>query len=362
MKAPLASALLLLTASPAFALTDPPPCTPMRDSRLRCVNYDENDTVRIVGLVGSSVTLRFAPGATVMDPAGAMVETDSKAANDKKEWHGVPDGNLLHLQPLKSGLPTTMVTVPVQMPNGGPILTHVFELSVNGNNEGRLARLVTETEQPNADLRARMNRDVMTMVTFRYPDLEAEQRAKAEEAARAAAEAARAAAAVQAAAIRAQRVSLAGDTRQQAIGASLRTEAFYGNRDRNWRYGSRGEATLEPMEVSDNGLDTVLRFDPARPMPRPYLTESDKCDGEKSEVIATFEMLAPGTMRIHGSHGIICLRRSQKAIEVRNCQLAPSLEVCFANDPAANFNPNGSNPETGTISPGVVRTVRRAAR
>lgn len=338
--------LLLATAAiavsaPALAAIDAAPCAPAPegDPRVRCVQFNPSQVVRIPARVGSHVTILFAEDSTILDPASARVETLTRTAEGQPvkptEWQGVWDGNSMQLMALNSSLPPTAMTVPVRM-RSGRVLPHLFQLDARDDNRGRGARLLTADDEPDEKKRQALNDDTIIMVRFTYTAQQDPPVAPPAPPPRPQ--------------LSASAISAAAEERSVMrsgrIAGQLRQEAFYGQNPRNWSYVARGDRETEPLEVSDNGLDTVLRFDPALVMPNIYKTDNGKCDGE-AEALVTRDNLGPGLVRVHGSYPVLCLRRSaDKATEMRNL----------------GFNPYGSNPGTGTISPNVVRTVRRAPR
>ncbi|MDO9712347.1 TrbG/VirB9 family P-type conjugative transfer protein [Paracraurococcus lichenis] len=326
----LASAAAIL-ASPALAMVDPPACSAAGDPRVRCAPYDEVQVYRVPARVGAHVTILFAEGSTILDPAGAMIAARKEGDDNKpKEWQIVPDANTLQLQALRSDLPSTVMTVPVQM-RDGKVLNHLFQLDALAPNPGKAgAALLSETDEPDEAKRKAANADTMLLLRFSYT---AQQNPPPRPA---------------------PRIAVDGSPAQPAavqtsnrLAGTLRQEAFYGPHPRNWQYIARGDAETQPLEISDNGLDTVVRFDVGLPVPNVYKSETGKCDGAESEALVTRDTLGPGLFRIHGTFPVLCFRRTPtKATEVRNI----------------GFDPYGANPGTGTISPNIVRTVRRGPR
>lgn len=337
MRILLLATVAMFSAAPAFAMVDPPSCEapPAGDPRVRCADYSPFQVIRIPGRVGSHVTVLFADDSTILDPASAMVETLKRDGDGNqvkpKEWQGVWDGNALQLMPLNSALAPTALTVPVRM-RSGRVLNHLFQLDARDDNGGKGARLLTAEDEPDAAKRATANGDTVILIRFRYT---AEQDPAPHPTPRQQATSAALEGAAEPRSV----------VRSDRLAGQLRQEAYYGNNQRNWNYVARGHAETEPVEISDNGLDTVIRFDPGLPVPNIYKTETGECDG-KGEALVTRDTLGPGLLRVHGSYPLLCFRRAQMATEIRNLA----------------FNPYGANPGTGTISPNVVRMVRRGPR
>jgi len=118
----------------------------------------------------------------------------------------------------------------------------------------------------------------------------------------------------------------------------LLADFYYGVR--NWRYVARGSRVIQPAEVSDNGETTAFRFPGNAPMPAIYQVMPDG-----SEQIA--EVSVAGDIAVvHGTAAAWRLRMGSEVCDVWNL----------------GFDPVGQNPRTGTTSPDVIRTVRRARR
>ncbi|MDO9712810.1 TrbG/VirB9 family P-type conjugative transfer protein [Paracraurococcus lichenis] len=325
-----------ILATPALAAIDPPACSVAGDPRVRCAAYDEVQVYRVPARVGAHVTILFAEGSTILDPAGAMIGAckESESPQDCRqritEWQIVPDANSLQLQVLRNDLASTVMTVPVQM-RGGKVLNHLFQLDTAAPNPGKVgAALLSERDEPDEGKRRAANGDTMLLLRFSYT---AQQNPPPSPAARAPAETAA--------------TPFAATQASNRLAGTLRQEAFYGPHARNWQYIARGDTETQPLEISDNGLDTVVRFDVGLPVPNVYKTETGRCSGAEGEALVTRDTLGPGLFRIHGTYPVLCFRRTPtKATEVRNL----------------GFDPYGANPGTGTISPDIVRTVRRAPR
>jgi len=118
----------------------------------------------------------------------------------------------------------------------------------------------------------------------------------------------------------------------------LLADFYYGVR--NWRYVARGSRVIQPAEVSDNGETTAFRFPGNAPMPAVYQVMPDG-----SEQIADVSV-AGDIAVVHRTAAAWRLRMGSEVCDVWNL----------------GFDPVGQDPRTGTTSPDVIRTVRRARR
>lgn len=351
MRLAVLSTVAAMTLSTAMAAERPKPCKSVEeggDPRVRCAKFSRTQVYSVPARFGSHVTIVFADSSTVLDPVSAKVETlktDKDGKDIKPEyWQGVWDGNTLQLTPLRFPILTTAMTVPVKM-RDGRVLNHLFQIEAKDDNtyfppgkqDGTsygvelvpLEDVKGEDGKPDPKFQewAKVaNEDTVILVQFTY-DPKDDPAPKPPPPTPAMVSDAN------------ERRSLTASSR---IAGTLRQEAFYGSRARNWNYVSRGDKETEPQEISDNGLDTVFKIDPGLSRPNAYRAENGVCDG-KAEAALDFDTLGPGVYRIHGSYSVLCFRRAQKATEVRNLA----------------YDPTGVNPGTGTISPNVVRVQRR---
>lgn len=214
----LCTALILSigVVGPAYAVDTPR--AGRDDPRVRTVNYNEDDVVRVVGVFRMATQIVFAPDE----------EIQNVALGDTLSWEVAPVGHIVFLKPREKN-PETNLIITTRRPNG-TVRSYAFEL------ESRDGAMSADTP------------DTYYQIRFRYP---ADEAAARREAANAAAEK--------------RRASEAGD--------QLDTALFYG--PRNWAYSAEGSSNLEPDEISDNGQLTVLRFKGKRAVPAIYAVAAD---------------------------------------------------------------------------------------
>ena len=124
---------------------------------------------------------------------------------------------------------------------------------------------------------------------------------------------------------------------QQERAASERLSTDFMAGARNWKFVARGDH-IEPTEISDNGRQTTLRFPGTTKIPAIY---TGACGD--SETTAAGEV-RDDLVVVHTTSAMFCLRRGREVVEIKN----------------VGYDPLGYSPRTGTSSPEVVRTVRRA--
>ena len=117
----------------------------------------------------------------------------------------------------------------------------------------------------------------------------------------------------------------------------LQVDLFYGAR--NWDYVGRGSPAIAPYQVSDNGETTVFRFPGNTKLPAIYELTTDGHEQISSSTV-TNDLVV-----VHDTAPGFVLRLGSAVYDVWN----------------VGYNPVGFNPQTGTVSPEVVRAVDRPA-
>ena len=266
-------------APPALA-ADTPRST-AQDSRIREAVYNEGEVYRVVGVFRSATQIVFSSAERI----------DHVALGDTISWEVAPADNSLFIKPREAAGATNLIVI-TRSPLGPR--TYTFELTVRKGGIG--ARTA----------------DTFFKIGFRYPDQEQAlarvQNAKA--------------ALVQAAAIEAS-----------AIKSSLDIAVLEG--PRNLKYMVQGASSLQPSEVSDNGLFTALRFPNQRELPAFFAVQADG-----TESIVPYD-IRDDFVVIHGVYSELRLRRGGSVL-------------CIYNQ-ATDFY--GRATKTGTASNSVERTV-----
>ncbi len=280
---------LLAALSPCFARADEVPTSDPLDSRMRVVPYNPGQVVHLSTNVGATMVVCFGADETVT----AVAETDTM------HLAALPKGNYLFLKP-SAPLPLQSVIVLTQLPNG------------------HLHRYVFEIETVKDASAANGAAGVYYSVQFTYPIQEAEAAA-----AKSRAEAAETAKLNAQAAAKAQLVAA------DAIMRNGRIDPH------NYRYVARGDHSLAPVSIWDNGYSTVLTFPGNTAIPSIFVINPDG-----KETTATYS--------VHGNVVVI----DQTAWEIRLRYGGTVLNIYNL-----AYNTVGNNPGTGTVSPDVSRII-----
>ncbi|WP_176727995.1 P-type conjugative transfer protein VirB9 [Rhizobium sp. YK2] len=210
-------ALLLTAGWPSAALALETPRGASQDSRIRFVDYQPYNIIRIVGSLRSSVQVEFA----------ADEEIAHVALGNTVAWEVAPAGNILFLK-ARENQPVTNISV-VTTRRDGSTRSYQMELTVR---DGPVAA----------------GQDTYFYVKYRYPADDAERR---------------------------RQEALARTQAAQAgqADAVLALHEQYG--PRNWRYSAQGSGALEPNAVYDNGKITTIAFSGNQEIPAIYMENSD---------------------------------------------------------------------------------------
>ena len=275
------------------AYADQTPDAGRYDSRMRYVAYNPSQVVHLSTIVGATMVVSFAPDETVT----SVAETDSL------HLAAVPKGNYLFLKP-SAALKLQPIIVLTQRQNGA------------------LRRYVFEIETVNAPSTADGAAGVFYSVQFTYPA----DAAKAA-AARAAADAKKVAAL--------NRLALARATQTAAQSAFQIEQSNPYAGPRNYKYVARGDRSLAPLAVWDNGYSTLLQFAGNARMPSIFVIDPDG-----KEATASYS--------VNGD--IVQLDQTSREWRLRDGGTVLNIYNL-------GYQSVGGNPETGTTSPDVSRIV-----
>jgi type IV secretion system protein VirB9 len=275
------------------AYADQTPDAGRYDSRMRYVAYNPDQVVHLSTIVGATMVVSFASGETVT----SVAETDSL------HLAAVPRGNYLFLKP-SAALKLQPIIVLTQCEDGA-LRRYVFEIET----------VDTPTTANDAD-------GVFYSVQFTYPADEA------------AAAAARKAAEVQKVEqLNQLALQRATQTSAQAAFQNERSNPYAG--PRNYRYVARGDHSLAPLAVWDNGYSTLLQFAGNARIPSIFVIDPDGKEATASYTV----------------NGDI-VQLDQTAREWRLRDGGTVLNIYNL-----GYQSVGGNPETGTTSPDVSRVV-----
>ena len=318
MKTPLLTltAIAVAVASPALALEKPVPGK--EDARVRYVDYDPANVVDLWTTPGAILTIEFAADETI---AGVAVSDSHVLHSDKRE-------NFLILKPEGCLIPEPIVVL-TNLPNG-KLRRYTMQIETTPQVCGEQKPVITASaattgDPPPGNLRyispdaLGPEADVDYSVVYRYPGDEAEKRRTA---ARAAAEKWK-----KEQANRILQASTTFDTKDPYSG------------DRNLRYMWRGDAGLMPRWVWDNGYSTAFVFPAQQRLPSLYYVAPDGKESTATYSVHGDTIIATGTAHEWR------LRDGNTVIEVWDL----------------TYNPVGSTPGTGTVSPLVQRLLKGGA-
>jgi type IV secretion system protein VirB9 len=185
--------------------------------------------------------------------------------------------------------------------------------------DGRRRRYVFEIQTITSASMANGSTGVYYSVQFTYPlDIAAEDAARAAAAERARQDAAKA----------------AEQARTQALLTSQENDPAMAGR--NWRYVARGDRSLTPIAVFDNGYSTIFRFPQNERIPAIFVVNPDG-----KEAVAPYSV-SGGYAQVGLTAREFRLRDGHTVLEVFNLA----------------YDTMGKNPATGTVSPNVQRQVK----
>ncbi len=239
---------------PALALAELTPQKGQYDPRVRVVDYNPLNVVKLATFYGVSTHVQFADGETIRDVA----------VGDDQAWKVVPRGNHLFIKPhaMKADTNVTVVT---------DKRTYHFALVVQ--------------PRPLKDATAWADPNLIFSLTFRYPD---------EEAARHGTISAKQALQARAGEVRAK----LGDARNQG---------------QNFDYWVAGSDEISPTAAHDDGRFIYLTFSNNRDMPAVY-----SVDAQGSEALINTNVVDGNTIVIQRLVSHLMLRKGNAVASVVN--------------------------------------------
>lgn len=267
--------LSILILLPVLAMAEIIPHKSPYDSRMRLIDYNPMDVVKLATFYGVSTHVQFGDEETIKDVA----------IGDDQAWSIVPRGNHLFIKP-RARKADTNVTVVTNR--------HVYNFALVVN-----PRSVKDTK-------AWQDPDLVYGVTFRYPDQEAAKRAAELEAKEKEAE-------------KTQRLNTIKDkfaqsTKDTSIDASYNLNPLATN---NYDYWMAGSAEISPTAARDDGRFTYLSFSNNRDMPAVYSVD----EAGKEALINT--NVEGNTIIIHRVVPKLKLRKGDAVVCIRNDAFDP---------------------------------------
>jgi len=246
-------------ATPAAAVETPRPGA--ADPRIKTIDYDPQQVVRIVGVFRTATQIRFAPDETILHVA----------LGDTSGWEVAPETSILFAKPVAARPPTNLIVT--TRTEAGDARHYTFELAARTGSAGRAAP------------------DTFFVVQFRYPETEKRLFANA---------------------LSAEAQAL------EARVLQLKLERGVLEGPRNLAYEIQGSADIAPSEVTDNGRFTVLRFPGAQPMPAVYAVSPDG-----AEALVPFDVRGEFLV-VHETAPQLRLRRGRAVLCIFNLAYRPA--------------------------------------
>jgi type IV secretion system protein VirB9 len=231
------------------------------DPRIKRIEYDPQQVVRVVGAFRTATQIVFGPEETILHVA----------LGDTSGWEVAPEKNVLFAKPIAVRASTNLiVTTEV---GGGATRHYTFELVTRAGP--------TTRDTP----------DTYFVVEFRYPAAEK---------------------AVLQRALAAEAQALEGRIVQ------LKLDRGVLEGPRNLAYELQGSNAISPSEVTDNGRFTVLRFPGAQALPAVYAVSSDG-----AESLVPFDVRGEFLV-VHQIAAQYRLRRGRDVVCVFNTAFRPA--------------------------------------
>lgn len=216
----LGGAAVLAALVSSAAIAEEVPRSGRQDTRIRYINYDPDEVVRINGVFRAASQIVFGEGETIA----------SVALGDTVSWEVAPAENILFIKPRERAAATNLIVV-TRM--GVTTRTYTFALT---------ARAGAIASGSNAQF----------VVRFRYPAQEAAATRQAE---------------MQRLQMQMLMVEAGG------VRVALEAAAVMGTRNLNYKLA--GSSELAPSEVTDNGQFTIMRFPRNQPIPAIFTVSPD---------------------------------------------------------------------------------------
>lgn len=254
----LAAALALSATSAAYALDIPRPGA--ADPRIRTLDYNPQQVVRVVGAFRTATQVLLSPGETILHAA----------LGDATAWDVAPERDMVFLKPKARRAPTNLIVTAATA--SGEVRSYTFELSTRDG--------ATDRDAP----------DTYFVVRFRYP---ADERAHAVD------------------------VVSAAETALRKKIVDLKLERGVLEGPRNLAYEVQGAEGLQPSEVSDNGRFTVMRFPAGQAIPAIYTVTA-----QGTESLVPFDVRGEFVV-VHATARLFRLRRGLDLLCIHNLASDP---------------------------------------
>ncbi|MCP3468661.1 TrbG/VirB9 family P-type conjugative transfer protein [Bradyrhizobium sp. CCGUVB23] len=278
--------LLLITVG---ARSEDTPMAGRLDPRMRSLAYDPDQVVHLSTAVGATLVITFGANETVT----------AVGVSNSKDLAAHPRGNYLFFK-ASQVLPSQPVIVLTDSDTG--MRRYVFSISTRA-----MSRLDKEQQ------------DLYYSVQFRYPVEEAAARRREGE----------------------QRIAadrLRAESAYQQRTQDLLSHPVTNPATNNWHYVARGDRSLLPIEIVDNGFTTAFRFPGNVRIPSIYTIDPDGKEAAANYSVKGDYLevsLVSGEWRLRDGNTVLCIWNTA-------------------------YNPVGRKPGTGTVRPDVRRVLKGA--
>lgn len=252
--------LIAMCLLPALALAEQTPQKGPYDPRVRVVDYNPLNVVRLSTFYGVSTHVQFADGEKINDVA----------VGDDLAWKVVPRGNHLFIKPQQTRADTNVTVVT-------SLHTYQFALVVQ--------------PRPARDAKAWADPNLIFSLTFRYPEEEAARRA----------------------------ASAGKEAVDARLGEARAAPSQAGKDGRNRDYWVAGSDEISPTAAHDDGRFIFLTFSRNRDMPAVYAV-----DAQGHEALVNTSVVDGNTIVVQRLVPRLILRKGDAVASVINKSFNPN--------------------------------------
>jgi type IV secretion system protein VirB9 len=241
----------LLLATTAQATDIPRPGK--ADARVRTIDYDPAQVVRVTGVYRTATQILFGEDEAILHVA----------VGDATAWDVAAEKNILFIKPKAAHGATNLIVTTER--GGGATRNYTFELQTD----------------------AKPGAQTLYVLRFRYPDD-----------------------------VKAQTLAVLSEAERtlQAKLTSLQLDRGAVEGVRNLAYEVQGPVALQPSEISDNGRFTILRFPAGQVIPAIYQVTPDGTESlVPFDVRGEFVVVhgIAGQFRLRRGHDVLCLYNTE---------------------------------------------------
>lgn len=250
--------LALFVTTPVLALDEPKGGD--YDHRIRFIDYNSADVVKLVGHYGYSTHVQFSQREKI----------NQIAMGDPKAWDVRSVENHIFIKPIAKGATTNMTVITTSR-------VYNFDLSAHWSKK---------KSQSN---------DMYFQINFKYPEFEKQQH------------------------LNAQAQVLAQAQAKEQVN-SMKRHFNETHEPSNWNYWVKGAADIAPSQAYDNGRFTYLSFDNNKEMPAIYTVDNT---GAESLVNTSIDPNNKSTIIVHSIAQRLILRKGSSVSCIFNKSFDP---------------------------------------